>query len=425
MQRCISESFAKASGFNRAALPLFSAVAAFICVCAPLAAQNADTPAPSPAESRELPPDTAIPGIAAFPNGNITETVPEESSLTPLNHSTKFDVAPNGGFHSDSEEFNQVNDEIVSAESPLTYDGFFGIVDKHGFNSGERLMLWQVLKEKQHPPISAEGLKSLYAQKCGSINDLYTIFRIGEGGSFIHAFKGRDMWYIKSDPKSKDKSATLVRSIYSVTKSDFRKLEEYIKPWGRHYFTAQVIPFSEGEKFFPPAFLPQSPIARAWLTDPSSPRCAFDPSSQYSIFEPSMPAFLDKPAAQIVFEKPETLNGHVCLVVGNFNTKLYLDAEKDYSVYSVETYQPAFPGGPTIGPGRCMSQKVILHGLKDYGNGVWLPSSVESIMFNPDGTVKNQENTVYDEIKVNSGLEDSLFTDFISIRTENTEEPNN
>ena len=57
--------------------------------------------------------------------------------------------------------------------------------------------------------------------------------------------------------------------------------------------------------------------------------------------------------------------------------------------------------------------KTVLHGLKDYGDGVWLPSRVETVSYAEDGSVKSEKEIVYDKIKVNRRIRDSFFEDVI------------
>ena len=358
-------------------------------------------------------------------NGNLSTTPPAadpsdnaagpadgaaapESSNPPVRHSMRFDIAPGGGIHSDSDEFNRANDEIIGRESPLSYGEFLEMVDSRDFDSSERLMLWKVMADRQNPPISKDALKELYETKRASIGDFRTsISPLNVASPFVYAFKGDDyrLWKTVSECSSGDSDGGTYSLIESFVKSEYRHITLYHYPDGKRSVSAGITPVDQVDPNALPILMghfPRTPLDHA---------CLSDPVNKTGGHKTQMASFLGVGCYPAVFEKPETLNGHSCLIVGSFEKKFYLDLEKDCSVYAVDFYEPAPPGGPLIGPGLYLARRTVLHGLKDYGGGVWLPDSVETISYDPDGSCKSKDTDVYDKIEVNSGIPDSFFTE--------------
>lgn len=347
---------------------------------------------------------------AANPSDNASgpaegEAAPE-SSNPPVRHSMRFDVAPGGGIHSDSDEFNRVNDEIVGRESPLSYNEFLEMADSHDFDPSERVMLWKVMADRQNPPISKDALKELYETKRASIGDFKTtIYRSSVRSPFVYAFKGDDYRLMKtiSECSSGDSEKVIYTRIESFVKSEYRHIHLYNHPDGKRSVSASMTPVDQVDPDSTLVrFFPKTPLDHAWLSDPMN---------KTGGYKTQMGSLLGGSGIETVFEKPENLNGHSCLIVGSFEKKFYLDLERDCSVYAVDFYEPAPPGGPLIGPGLYLARRTVLHGLKDYGGGVWLPGSVESITYNPDGSCKSENTEIYDKIEINSGIPDSFFTE--------------
>ena len=360
---------------------------------------------------------------AANPSDNTSDSAEgeaaPESSNPPVRHSMKFDIAPEGGIHSDSDEFNRVNDEIVSRESPLSYGEFLEMADSHDFDSQERLMLWKVMADRQNPPISKDSLKELYEAKRASISDfMTTIYRFSVRSPFVYAFKGDDYRLMKtvSECSSGDSEGGIYTRIESFVKSEYRHITLYDYPDGKRSLNANITPIDQIDPDSTLVrYFPETPLAHAWLSDPPN---------KAGGYKTQMASFLGENSYPTVFEEPETLDGHSCLIVGTFNEKFYLDPEKDCSVYAVDFYEPAPPGGPLLGPGLYLARRTVLHDLKDYGGGVWLPDWVESTSYNPDGSCKSKSTDNYGKIEVNSGIPDSFFTE-IPEREELPAEPQN
>ncbi|MBQ6158762.1 MAG: hypothetical protein IJJ20_07110 [Thermoguttaceae bacterium] len=356
--------------------------------------------------NRSATPPAADPSDSA--SDSAEGTAAPESSNPPVRHSMRFDVAPGGGIHSDSDEFNRVNDEIVGRESPLSYGEFLEMADSHDFDPSERVMLWKVMADRQNPPISKDALKELYETKRASIGDFKTtIYRSYIRSPFVYAFKGDDyrLWKTVSEGSSENSEKVIWARIDSIVKSERRLIDLYNHPDGKRSVSASMTPVDQVDPNAPSILMghfPKTPLDHAWLSDPMN---------KTGGYKTQMGSLLGNSGIETVFEKPETLNGHSCLIVGSFEKKFYLDLEKDCSVYAVDFYEPAPPGGPLIGPGLYLARRTVLHGLKDYGGGVWLPGSVESITYNPDGSCKSENTEIYDKIEINSGIPDSFFTE--------------
>ena len=355
--------------------------------------------------NRSTTPPAADPSDSAADSAEGTAA--PESSNPPVRHSMRFDIAPEGGIHSDSDEFNRVNDEIVGRESPLSYGEFLEMADSHDFDPSERVMLWKVMADRQNPPISKDALKELYETKRASIGDFKTtIYRSSVRSPFVYAFKGDDyrLWKTVSEGSSENSEKVIWTLIDSIVKSERRLINLYNLPDGKRSVNARMTPVDQVDPDASSILMghfPKTPLDHAWLSDPMN---------KTGGYKTQMGSLLGNSGIETVFEKPENLNGHSCLIVGSFEKKFYLDLERDCSVYAVDFYEPAPPGGPLIGPGLYLARRTVLHGLKDYG-GVWLPGSVESITYNPDGSCKSENTEIYDKIEINSGIPDSFFTE--------------
>ena len=107
------------------------------------------------------------------------------------------------GLPSGPEEFNRARDEIVNRTEPLTYDEYFEIVGRCELKWAGPI-LWNLMKERQNPPVSTDELKALYERKRDSIKTFYAVFRDGDK-TLTFALKGDDQFYLEEEDQSKAK----------------------------------------------------------------------------------------------------------------------------------------------------------------------------------------------------------------------------
>lgn len=334
---------------------------------------------------------------------------PEEQERFRREFTVSWTTGPDG-LPSGPEEFNKARDEIVNHAEPLTYDEFFEITGRHDLTMLESSELWRLMAERQNPPISIDELKTLYERKRDSIKTFYAVFRDGDE-TVTFALKGSDRLYLEKEDKSivNEDDATPVsayRTIHARNPSDHRVVSFYAEESGKKFSTAQRTPLSGFSAL--QCYNPNIPLAPARLVNSKQCFQNTDSSSDMTKLLELHPVCL--------FGKPEMIDGHRCLLLAERDTKIYLDADRDYSIYAVfhhgrlkesewGGYMPSHTTEPT--------SKKVLHGLKDYGDGVWLPSRVETVSYAEDGSVKSEKEIVYDKIKVNRRIRDSFFEDVI------------
>ena len=315
-------------------------------------------------------------------------------------------VGPDG-LPSGPEEFNRARDEIVNRTEPVTYDEYFEIVGKCE-QKWLGPILWNLMKERQNPPISIDELKTLYERKRDSIKTFYTVFRDGDK-TLTFAFKGNDQFYLEEEDRSvvNDDDATHIsdyRTIRAQNKHDCRYVSFYVTKSGKKRSSAELMPRPEfsAAQFY----RSENPLTMSKIACPGS-RMSWD-----------MERYLEERKNSLcLFKKPEIIDGRRCLLLADPDTKIYLDADRDYSVYAVFRHYrlkklESRPGYISIHTSEPTS-KTVLHGLKDYGGGVWLPRRAESVDYAEDGSVASKKEIVYDKIKINRGIRDRFFEDVI------------
>jgi hypothetical protein len=116
-----------------------------------------------------------------------------------------------------------------------------------------------------------------------------------------------------------------------------------------------------------------------------------------------------------VFEKFEKIEGHECLVVSALMESKYFVLDRDFSLIRTDRFRPITSNSSNglILTGRALSSKTILHNLHDYGNGIWLPDRIVIDYFDNKGMLSRQDTVTVSSVKINKGIDDTYFTDFI------------
>ena len=115
----------------------------------------------------------------------------------------------------------------------------------------------------------------------------------------------------------------------------------------------------------------------------------------------------------IVQESTEQIDGNDCLVVlfgAPASIIIYLDIEKDFSVRRIVMYfeNQRAEGGAWAKP-RVRHAWIDLTGLQHFGNGIWLPSTVDAVFCDTHGRKTSTIQTTLHNAAFNVGLSPELF----------------
>ncbi len=112
-----------------------------------------------------------------------------------------------------------------------------------------------------------------------------------------------------------------------------------------------------------------------------------------------------------VLERTERIADTDCLVVTDGLCRVFLDSARDFSVIRVEEFEIKYDASDIL-LGRVPTAIRELMQLEDYGNGIWLPSTVDRVLLK-DGKPALREVSSLVDLKINQGIDDSVFRDVI------------
>ncbi len=295
------------------------------------------------------------------------------------NFKTEFGRAPN------LDDYYKI---LLSGELNLTRD--------------DQSFLWNTLRFTQTPSLSKKDLAKIFQMKKNSIRDMYASFVVVTGNEaygtteYVFALKNK-MRYL--DKKGVYSATGSYHELISLDNSYFRKV------WFLHPDANASIKQKNGE--INEAFLClQMPLVVSLLCD----RSIFD----LEIDRGDLCLLLGKQPSFQIMEQTTVVDGNECLVLASPNIEVYLDISKDFSVCSLKCYRDNGHDGEAA-TFRYLSYERVFHNLSDYGNGIWLPTSIETTMFEPDQSVKSREIVEYREIRINDDLENKFFEDVIPV----------
>ena len=300
-------------------------------------------------------------------------------------------------------EYLQAKEEVLSRGADLTVEEFYQIAEKYKIDVSGLIKLWKILAAFQNPDITKEDLRSLVLAKRNSVSDITCSYRIGDN-SYKYAYKSDKKFYIEKD----ELNETRFHEIRSLNEKDYRKIlfSNSDSASEAAMAIADILPLKGGE--LEEGECLEMPLFQAMLFDTKF----FGLDYWYA----DLCLFMEESPISCIFERYQVVNGHRCLVLADIYSQIYLDADKDFSLYKFVDYrvienkdkdESALPYTRYINTSRTM------HDLKDYGNGIWLPSRVETKSYRPDGTVGVETNIIYDEIVINGGIPDRFFEDVI------------
>ena len=320
-----------------------------------------------------------------------------------------------------SEDFEKAQEQLKSIVTekgyPPSLEDYIRIVindtDKQ-LSSGEINQLWGLLESMQNPLITKDSLLTLISSKYSSLSDFLCdyehkreLFDNKSDHSIqtvrYHLAMNNDSFIVDREPLSSIVNDR--RTAVSSTKNCFIKVF-YPSDNDNTYVNASLgAPSGDRSD----QYQSMSPLSQSCLCDTT---VLGDPTEFHDL-----KLFLSKPRSRnlIVFEDLVMYNSSKCLVLSDLSIKILLDVDKDFSVVGLIDYLPNIedgPDGPTLKSLRIGAER-SLSGLKSYGNAIWFPEKAVIDYFTDSGDLAMRDSVDYENIKVNSGLKDSYFSDVI------------
>jgi hypothetical protein len=290
-------------------------------------------------------------------------------------------------------------------------DDFFAIVLKPGydFTFQEIEKLWKIVVDQQKSVISVDQLVALYRSKKSSIKDVCAVFKTtsyqvdpstneSENFEIVYGYINKgDKYYLNTRMLGGHKEVIpdKTQSYDGEICYSFLDISGSLPVVGIDHLSSMSIFFQS-----------YSPLASSMLLNSK----LFE--RQDTVHD--IIAFLETPGTA-VFERTEVVDLQECIVVANWGTRVSLSPKHDFSVVQVIDYRHHFRESaeqPFL-TARSVSERRVLHELKDYGNGVWLPNYVlvDFFFFFFQAIGKAAVRTSL--LEVNNGVSDNVFTDFI------------
>ena len=305
-----------------------------------------------------------------------------------------------------SDDYKKARDRLENFKTEFgrapNLDDYYKILlsDEFELTRDDQSFLWNTLRFTQNPSLSKKDLVKIFQMKKNSIKDLYASFVVKTGNEphdtseYVFALKNK-MRYL--DKRGAYSATGSYRELVSLGNSYFRKV------WFLSPVANASIRQKNGE--MNNVFLClQMPLAASLLCDKS----IFD----FEIDRGDLCTLLGKQPSFQIMEQSAIIDGNECLVLASPNTEIFLDISKDFSVCLIKCYRDNAHDGKAASS-RYLSYERVFHHLTDYGNGIWLPVSIETTMYEPDHRLKSHEIVEYGEIKINVGLDSNFFEDVI------------
>ena len=306
-------------------------------------------------------------------------------------------------YESQHQEYREAKDEILSRGAKLAIDEFYQIAAKYKIDTVGRIKLWKLFSSLQKVSITKEEFFSLVHAKRNAVKDITCSYHVGNN-SYKYVYKSERQFYFEKN----ETSESHFHEIRSLNRNDYRKV---------------LFPESGMDADSNKPLADILPLEDSHLEDGE---CLEMPLFQTMLFDTKffgveywwadICLYMQKFPLSCFFEQYQIVNNHRCLVLADPYSQVYLDIDKDLSLYMFVDYrvienkdkdESALPFTRYINTSRTM------HDLKDYGNGIWLPSRIETKSYRPDGTVGVETNIIYDEIIINGGIPDRFFEDVI------------
>jgi hypothetical protein len=284
-------------------------------------------------------------------------------------------------------------------------EDFFSIIAKNRncLTAHEQITIWKDIVKQQKPEIDINAIVKLYQAKRDSIRDYeskFTVNRKKNDGSLetkvvIHALKDRK-FYLNTEFVSGNQPKGNVLSYDGEYL--FRIKDVHDSPFAS-------IAMLELRSL---AFNDENPLAQSMLYD--TELAGFE----HRFFD--MVNNLPRAKDSVVFEHEEIVDGVSCIVVADFSQRCFFDKQNSYSLKKIQRFNTTSTGtaiGDVLDGGRILTFQRELFDTKDFANGIVLPYRCVNKFFDDRGLPTSEKIIDVEFINVNSGLEDSYFSDII------------
>jgi hypothetical protein len=282
----------------------------------------------------------------------------------------------------------------------------FHILSSYPENTNVRVNMLNEIVRQQHPVINKDELVSLFKAKQNSIRDFRSFYSLTilksknqkadapfEKSIYEFCFSKNKMLYDRKEESDQSHTRLSYDGKKIITLMDLEGLGE------QHKHAS----FSPSEQNTMIKFMhPFMPLTLAMLFD--TQQCSF-PYPNFNFL-----SFLVQKDLVVVYEKKEIVDKRECIVVASLSQRIYLDVNYDFSIIRIEHYAFKRENGKKI---RYLLSKTSLNNLRDYGNGIWLPNSIQIEHFNPLGNITDKFVVDVSTIEINKNIPDNYFTDFI------------
>lgn len=311
----------------------------------------------------------------------------------------------------DQDSYDRAIHKINSMQSQIPNEKvFFQICADPSINLDfkERSFLYQIIKSKQKPLIKRTELLELFNAKRNAIHDCFFEYSVNviipkdlpdqEAGqfsySYIFAFKNNKFYKFKKGKRWE----TDIENIITAYDGEITRL---VRSPENDMPSAEI---SDKQSLY--IFdISHLPLKEARLANP----IYYDEFDNYHTF------LADK---RICFFSEE-IDNIKCEVATDIRNKVYFDPEKDFSIVRYEEFEPldlssmnSIVVNGTKQYCRKMNLRCNLSNYRDFGNGIWIPHSIETTEFHNDKESVIIKTTV-DVAKINEGISDEFFADII------------
>jgi hypothetical protein len=280
----------------------------------------------------------------------------------------------------------------------------------------EGIILWKEMATLLKPNIKGEDLAKLTVSKRASIRDIRQSYKYhGEkldASGRVVAYEDNRVTQILSgnkllvDENRISKGFSGLSSCNSCLSYDGHVLR-ILDRKNKNRFHADIMQFGPREGYL----LPQDALSAAMLVDSHA---MSNPNTLIDLVE-----VLDPSGVQVL-EDTETVRGIKCLVITDGTYRIYLDPSRDFSVVRFEVWgyennSAEIKENDLYRKGE-VKRRQDLQDLHDYGNGIWLPMTIEWVSYE-HGKPVTRETTTVESIEINKGIDDKVFTDIIPKNT--------
>ena len=287
---------------------------------------------------------------------------------------------------------------------PPDIKDYFGFISEHGrhFSFNEQMDLYVEVLRMQRPVIALTEIISITRAKQDSISDVISRYTVSKAG--LDRVSNREVSVVNSYTFAYDRGKLHFDQTLSDNNNIARQTFSYDGerrsrvdfPRGREMTPFAAIGNLDADGWF---FQREFPLLQAMVFNTNKLN-----DSQKSL---DLYVMLNTPGTH-VYQKRTVIDGVSCILVANMARRVYLDPERDFSVIRYEGYRVEFGTDDNI-TGASLITRRVFEDLKDYGNGLWLPSKIKN-SFYENGQKIWAETITVEKLAINEGIDESLFT---------------